>query len=467
MRALLQRVERSIREHGILIPGQRVLVAVSGGVDSMVLLHLLARLSRRHHWQLTVAHFNHQLRGSSSDADELFVAEAAASLGLEFHSGRGNVRAHAKRRKLSIEQAARTSRHQFLAKTAKHLQIPTIALAHHADDQVELFFLRLLRGAGGEGLAGMKWQGPSPEDATVTLVRPLLSLSKSELSNFSRRTGLSFREDATNQSTDILRNRIRCELLPQLQREYQPAIASVVARIMEIVGAESELAADEAARWLELAAAPAKPPPGGKTFRELPVAVQRCCIKDQLIRARLVPDFATIEALRGNPQKAVSVSPRLAVLLTAGGRLKRLRACTASSDAASSQNELPLGIAGKSGRGQFGGMKFEWKRQRGSSRPSQTTGTEHFDAAQIGSQVILRHWRPGDRFQPIGMASSVKLQDMLTNAKIPRAKRSRLTIATTAAGEIFWVEGLRISERFKITNATSELWRWRWLRTTA
>ena len=289
-------------------------MAVSGGVDSMVMLHLLARLSRRHGWRLAVAHFNHQLRGRSSDADERFVAQAAAALGLECHVGCGDVRALARRQRLSIEQAARSLRHRFLARMAKRFHFPTIALAHHADDQVELFFLRLFRGAGGEGLAGMKWRNPSPEDPTVELVRPLLALSKADLERLARRAKIAFREDASNRSTDILRNRIRHRLLPQLQREYQPAIASVVARMMDLAGAEAELVAATAQRWLARKAV--------SGFERLPVAVQRCCLKEQLVRAKLTPAFATIEALRREAGVAVAISPELAVARDAGGRLK-------------------------------------------------------------------------------------------------------------------------------------------------
>src|SRR5258706_520992 len=161
-----------------------MLVAVSGGLDSVVLLHLLHTLAAKHEWKLTVAHFNHQLRGRDSNADERFASATAARLKLPCVAGRADVRAHAKERGLSIEMAARELRHDFLARTAKQLRLSTIALAHHADDQVELFFLRLLRGTGNEGLAGMKWRAPSPADSTLELIRPLLDVSHAELEQY-------------------------------------------------------------------------------------------------------------------------------------------------------------------------------------------------------------------------------------------------------------------------------------------
>ncbi|HXC99166.1 MAG TPA: tRNA lysidine(34) synthetase TilS, partial [Verrucomicrobiae bacterium] len=175
MSNLLSRVEESVRAKKLFREGESVLIAVSGGLDSMVLLHLLARLTPAHHWRLAVAHFNHQLRGRSSHADQHLVEQTAKKLGLPFVAGRADVRAFASRRGESIEMAARELRHKFLAKTALRRKIRVIALAHHADDQVELFFLRLLRGAGVEGLAGMKWRNPSPANSRITLARPLLA----------------------------------------------------------------------------------------------------------------------------------------------------------------------------------------------------------------------------------------------------------------------------------------------------
>ena len=126
-----------------------------------------------------------------------------------------------------------------------------VALAHHADDQVELFFLRLLRGAGGEGLAGMKWRSPSPVDGKITLVRPLLDATKAELREFARENKIRFREDATNARLDLPRNRVRNELLPLLRRRYQPALTRTILRLMEIVGAEAEVVGEMARQWLD------------------------------------------------------------------------------------------------------------------------------------------------------------------------------------------------------------------------
>ena len=250
MSELPSHVEQSIRARRLFVRGQRIVVAVSGGLDSMVLLHVLHALAPRHGWQLTVAHLNHQLRGSSSDADERLVRRTAERLKLPVRVERAEVRRLARAHSLSLEMAARKARHEFLARTAAQLKAPSIALAHHADDQIELFFLRLFRGSGGDGLAGMKWRSPSPVNREIELVRPLLDQPKSALLSHAAETGIRFREDASNACLDIQRNRIRHELLPLLRAKYQPALDDIILRTADIVGTEAEFVTRTAQDWL-------------------------------------------------------------------------------------------------------------------------------------------------------------------------------------------------------------------------
>ena len=462
-----QRVEGEIQSRRLLLPGQKILVAVSGGVDSMVLLRVLHSLAIKNRWRISVAHFNHWLRGRASDADERLVRKTAAAMKLRMFAGGGDVKTFAVKSKLSLEMAARELRHAFLARTARRQKIKTIALAHHAGDQVELFFLRLLRGTGGDGLAGMKWRSPSPADRRISLVRPLLGFSKGELVEFARENKIQFRDDATNFSSDFLRNRIRNELLPLLRRNYQPGLDKAVLRLMEIVGAESEFAGETARRVASgLRLDEIQPQAERHIFDKLPVAIQRRILQAQLADAGIMPDFELIESLRQSPDVFVSVGPKNSVVRDAGGKIV-FRAETVS-DFNGGELAVKLGGAGEL---DFDGAKFHW-----SIRPQKTVrcprinsaGTpaarcEFFDADKIGGEIILRHWRPGDRFRPIGMKSPVKLQDLFTNAKIPRDRRRGLILAAASGGGIFWVEGLRIGEDFKLTPETRRrlIWRWR------
>ncbi len=507
----------------------------------MVLLHVLHELAPRHGWQVTAAHFNHQLRGRSSAADERLVRRTAQQLKVPLVVGQADVRKFARTRKLSLEMAARKLRHEFLARTARRLRIPSVALAHHADDQLELFFLRLLRGSGGEGLAGMKWRSPSPSGLGIELVRPLLAQPKAVLVEYAAEHGIRYREDASNEVLDFQRNRIRHELLPLLRRKYQPALDRIIPRVMDIVGADAEFAAQAAREWLGRGGSPKaevrRPKEtrsaksevrgardrgrGALAFEKLPLAVQRRCVQLQLVGQGIVPEFELVEQLRVKADRPVAIGgapaceaapkppvwegerPREPKLpgqsaeksglagtlalpglgantgICAGGRRGRVPGvryavrdasgrvqlqAAGSSDFSASSTEVEL--EGRAGEVVFGGARIWWRiaSKKVVGQPKAGVGGECFDADKVGSRVLLRHWRPGDRFHPIGMASPVKLQDFFTNQKVPRDQRRQLILGVTAKGEVFWVEGMRISERFKLTKRTIRGLQWRWKR---
>ena len=471
MSEFLQRVEGEIQKRRLFLRGQKILVAVSGGVDSMVLLNVLHLLAPKYRWRISVAHFNHRLRGRASDADERLVRKTAAATRLPVVVERAGVKAFAGKSKLSIEMAARRLRHEFLARAARKQKIKTIALAHHADDQVELFFLRLLRGAGGEGLAGMKWRSPSPAGKTISLVRPLLGFSKGELAEFARENKIRFRDDATNFSADFLRNRIRNELLPLLRKNYQPGLDKAVLRLMEIVGAESEfvgavarasrpsVSTKHSSEELEIHGRDARATTSA-AFNKLPVAIQRRVLQSQLAGIGVAPDFGLVESLRQSADCFVSVGPKMCVARDAGGKV----ILRAESISQFNQREQAVKL-GRAGEANFGGRHFCWRMQaqkHTGETPVPLKQKELFDADKIGGGIVLRHWRAGDRFQPIGLKSAAKLQDLFVNAKISATRRRELVLGATADGEIFWVEGLRIGERFKLTPQTMRKLVWKW-----
>jgi tRNA(Ile)-lysidine synthase len=344
-----------------------------------------------------------------------------------------------------------------------------------------LFFLRVLRGAGGAGLAGMKWRSPSPVNRKISLVRPLLDVTKDELRDFARRNKIHFREDGTNARLNTPRNRIRNELLPLLRRKYQPALAKAVLRLMEIVGAEADTIGEMARQWLDISCrsrgdeaqikSGKRKAESGKletphvvsyTFASLPVAVQRRVLQLQLASLGVAPDFDLVEGLRQSADLPVSVGSKFSVLRDAAGKMS-LRS---RPSAEFRPNELAVNLAGRVGEVVFDGMSIHWHLNTGRrfSLPGGQKAREFFEADRVGNEITLRHWRAGDRFQPMGFKSGAKLQDLFTNAKIPRARRHSLIVAETAGGEIFWVEGLRMAENFKLTPRTRRRFIWRWHR---
>ena len=215
---------------------------------------------------------------------------------------------------------------------------------------------------------------------------------------------------------------------------------------MDIVGAESDFVGTTAALQKN-------------NFENSAAAIQRRILQSQLAELGIVTDFELVEQLRKSVGKFVSVSSGLSVLRAANGKLKLREQQSAKFSA----KELEIKLSGRAGDVNFNGVEFSWSFANGSRglSPHQIY-REFFDADKIGNKIILRHWRAGDRFRPIGLKSAVKLQDLFTNAKIPRERRRNLILATAENGEIFWVEGLRISENFKITPKTKRLLVWRW-----
>lgn len=487
MNALAEHVRDSVVSRRLLRRGDSVLIAVSGGVDSMVLLDVLRALAAEFRWKLTIAHVNHLLRGRASNADENLVRRIAKSLRLPLVVKTVDVKQWGRANEISIEMAGRKLRHDLLARIARQRRIAVIALAHHADDQVENFFLRLFRGSG-IGLRGMKWKSPSPANARIQLIRPLLDLPKDALVDYARKEQVEYREDATNRFLGLKRNRIRHKLLPLIRRDYQRGIDGIILRTMDIIGSESEYVAEVAKRWLRNAfpgqkhlrpflrkSVNASNSAKGSTsavepFQTLPPALQRYCLQIQLISLGLDPEFEQIERLRHSPGLPVPIAARAESGLRVGLCIERSQNGLLRLHYIGTVKFEPGAIAvhlrGRTRTAQWGPITIRWVFEPvpGDKRPASRSDCEYFDAQKVGGRVVLRHWQPGDRFQPIGMQNEQKLQDIFTNEKVPRTERHRRVVAVTQNGEIFWVEGLRISERFKLTNASKRRLKWCWRR---
>jgi len=268
----------------------RYLVGVSGGRDSVALLHWLINLGYK---RLIVCHLNHQLRGRCSDVDARFMKGVTRKYGLDFELGTADVRALAKRKKMSIETAAREARYSFFAKAAKRRHCHTIFLAHHADDLVETFLINLFRGAGSAGLAGMREVSTRCiDDVGLRVVRPLLGVWRKQIDVYVHKHGITFREDASNKNLNPLRNRVRHRVLPYLEKIFGRNIRSAIWRAATITGEEDA--------WIE------KQLPDSTQIqlsvgqlRALPVALQRRAILKWL-RAQNISEvgFDIIERIR-------------------------------------------------------------------------------------------------------------------------------------------------------------------------
>jgi tRNA(Ile)-lysidine synthase len=239
--------EGHLRDRKLFKRRQKILIACSGGPDSVALFSLLRQLAPKYAWRLGLAHFNHKLRPGAAVRDERFVRDLARKFKVAFYGGRGDVKWEARRRNASIEECARQMRYDFFLRIARKKKFHAVALAHTKDDQAETVLMRVLQGTGLRGLQGIRERFKM---GCMTCVRPLLSFTKKELLEYLATQRIPFRSDRSNESSRFVRNRIRLQLIPGLQRDFNPRVVEALSRIPAIVAEESALIAEiEAKAW--------------------------------------------------------------------------------------------------------------------------------------------------------------------------------------------------------------------------
>ena len=437
-------MRRFAADNDLLPADGGLLVAVSGGPDSTALLLILAALARRRRLRLAVAYFDHGLRGAAAaETEARFVAGLAQSLGLPLFTGRADVRALAKSERLSLEEAARRARYAFLAGAAREAGLGRVATGHTASDQAETVLLHLIRGSGLSGLAGMApsapWPLPGNDD--LTLVRPLLRLTRADTVAYCRASGVAPVEDVTNRSPAFRRNRLRHELLPLLH-EFNPRVEEALVRLAD--AARGDLAQLEAAG--EAAVGPSDREAvslSRELLRRWPGSPRRHGLRRAL--TALLGDrqgfserhLLALERLVTEGRTGDSLDLPRGVKATLLRTVLELRR-GAPMPLALPKEPLDLPVPGE---GRFGPLVAS----ASASRPPPGRVSAALDAEAVGRALRLRRRRPGDRFQPLGMAAPKKLQDFLVDAHVPRPQRDSLPLFESERG-VVWVGGLRIAE---------------------
>ena len=479
---LTDSVLRTIRRYGMLPPGGRVGVALSGGPDSVALLHLLRELDTQGEVVLAgAAHFNHRLRGAASDGDEAFCRELTASLGVPLEVGAGDVKALAGLERRSVEDAARRMRYGFLAEAADRLGADAMAVGHSLDDQAETFLLRLLRGSGTRGLGAIR-----PKAGLV--VRPLIDIRRETLRQFAADRGLSFRDDETNADVAVPRNRVRHELLPYLEREFSPRIVEVLAREAALARDDDDRLETEAidfARSIVLTTTADKSSrsDGGPVVRidagaltslhpALASRVARQALQhlaaDRFVGFDHVERFLSF-VRAGHAGSALSLPGQQARFSGPSGR----RDGAGSAGVVELGPEPPRRAAGGEGavdspksRSGEGGHSFRFplsipgevllQPQRLAVSAQRAAAIEEAGedlralVMGVSEPLAVRSRRPGDRFQPPGLGGRTKkLQDYLVDRKVARGERDFLPLVVDGDDRIVWVVGHGVAEGFR------------------
>lgn len=504
---VLETVRSEIKHAQVLRPGATIVVGVSGGSDSLCLLHVLRRLSLEYDWSLHVAHLNHCLRGNEADEDMVFVALLALDWDLPCTIEAIDVAAVAAERRMSLEEASRQVRYGFLADVAQSVGADAVAVGHQADDQSETVLMHLLRGTGLAGLKGMApavdmdslqmiQDGTTPVNQQTQLVRPLLAVPRADIERYCQTNSLSPRFDRSNLDTSLFRNRLRHELLPQLET-YNPNIRTLLRRTAAVTRADYDLvtnALEDA--WAQTVREQSE---HGISFdlmgwRALPVALQRATVRHAAyqLRPRLrdvgfVHVEQAVEIANAGSTGAQATLPQ-GLRLTVGYTTLQF----ADKDdpppvpdwpllwqdepvlvGVPGQTELPnrqlSPQAGGTSRSSAWVLEAEpWSGKRGLVRSNPDRWTAYVDADRLGPHATLRRRRPGDRFRPLGMQGhEMELADFMVNAKIPRVWREYVPLFvnhrpdTSDKDEIVWLVGWRIDERAKVTARTRDTLRLR------
>ena len=465
---LPEKARRTIERYRMLRPGERVVVAVSGGPDSVALLRALYELRGDLDMELIVAHLDHRMRPSSRD-DARFVAELAASLKLPLESREADVPALLQREKLSPEEGARRARYRFLREVAQTRDAQVVALGHTLNDRVETFFLNLLRGAGLEGLAGMPPVRRDPE-CGLRYVRPLLECTRSEVLQYLKELGQEYREDPTNRDRRYLRNRVRLELLPVWER-LRPAALDAVVRASEIAArAHEHLKRHVEELFPQIAERVCE---GEEiVLRRGELLTQDAITREYLIREalrRLWGKDSNDQELRGlevgaehverllreieRPRSGQQVTlPRGVRVLVESERVLLTRRPLRSRPRGSAYcRKLRLGENDL----EEIGWRFHLELREGSHPPPRESDPleARMDWDTIAGPLRVRNRRPGDRLHPLGLGGTKKVQDLFVDGKVPRVARDRIPLMCDEEG-ILWVVGLAVDERVRVTSET-------------
>ena len=457
MAALHDSIRRTVARHAMCPPDARVLVAVSGGSDSVALYRLLSELARSDGFEIAgIAHFNHQLRPAASH-DEALCRALAERTGCAFFTGTADVRALAGEARLSIEDSARRERYAFLHITAEQCGATRIATGHTRGDQVETFLLKLTRGAGLSGLGGIY-------PVRGRLIRPLLDVTRSELRSYLQASGESWVEDETNADVSNPRNRVRHVVLPQLASALGPAIVDAIARTASLAAEDGawldELAAERLAAlaveaddgvWMSVG-----------DLRALPGPLLRRALL-QAMKARsgrecaAVHVEAALDVLAGRARAAESPAGRWELL---GEKLVLLNlagwAAPAKTVAVPFSYELSIpGEVRVSEAGCVIGARRVFRTRSGKAG-MQTSGDQRHQAliaAPDVERLFVRNRRPGDRVRLTGGGGRKKLQDLFVDAKVPRSRRDTMPLVTGPDDGVIWVPGHAVSADFRVGDA--------------
>jgi tRNA(Ile)-lysidine synthase len=447
---ILSRVRGAIQRNHMIEPGDQIGVAVSGGVDSVVLLDILTHLKEELHISLMVLHLNHGIRGEEAERDQQFVQALSNKYALPYFVREVDVPGHMQERSLSLQESARELRYRFFKESLHIHALDKIAIGQTADDQAETVLMRVLTGGGAGSLKGI----PA---VRRSYVRPLIDVWRGELLTYAQHRGISFVEDSSNAKKAYLRNRIRHELLPILQ-EYNPNIKERLLQLAQVLGADENYLDTLVGQVIKrIVAEDEEVSISVSQLLSLPPALQTRVLQHAFMRSS-GGEVLEYRHVRGILQLIQGKKGSKRLALPHGHWACRiydtlvLERGEKQSEKITPETELL--IPGGTRLEGFG-KEIEAAVVEGRITPRSNPREACLDYHQLGFPLRVRSFRPGDRFMPLGMKGNKKLKDFFIDLKVPRSERSKIPLVISE-GDICWVGGWRIDERFKIAEETKK-----------
>lgn len=452
---LLSLVRSTIEKYKMISPGDSVLAGVSGGPDSVALLHLLNRLKEELKFSLFAAHLNHMFRGEEADSDARLVKNLAGQWQLPFLTERFDVPEYLKKSGLSPQQGAREVRYRFFEENAARLGANRVALGHHADDQAETVLMNLVRGAGIAGLSGI------PPAREGVYIRPLLNARRKEIELYCHTVGIPYRLDCSNQKKVYLRNRVRLELIPLLEEKYNPAVVDSLNRLASIVRDEDEYLEGHARNALKdilISREEGKITLSIERMDHYPAAIKRRVIRAayrELAGHGRPPAFEHVDRVL---EMGLGGSYRGTIELPGGilliKRYRLMEMINIKSPPPVTDYLYTLKVPGFTGIPEISRGILAEILEAEAADPHRLPSEEALlDLDRLDGPLYVRRRRDGDVFSPLGMAGKIKLKKFFIGLKVPREQRDAIPIVT-CGNDIVWVAGFRPGEPWKVTGKT-------------
>lgn len=448
MNATEQKVIRFISENNLILSGDRILIGLSGGPDSVFLLHFLNKFQKKFRIEIGAAHVNHLLRGKESDRDELFCKTICREISIPFFSIRKKVKSYSLKHKISLEAAGRKIRYDYFEKISNQHRYNKIATAHNADDNTETVLLNLIKGAGLKGISGIPIKRKN-------FIRPILVLSKNEILNYLEKKLFEYRVDSSNLSNEYERNYLRNEIIPLIQKNINPAITNSVLNtsinLQRLNAGLTEISANLKSKITVI--------PGVKV--SIPVGFivdENEFISSYLIKEIVDENFSVkfesndIKKILLLVNKTSGKSEELSSKLVGYRERDKIIIKKKSGESTHDNKIISVGDKIKINGRVFSILKYKFEKVQLSS----SKNIEYISADKLKDNFIIRNWRKGDKFYPIGMKGSKKVSDYLNDIKINSfEKKDQLVLEND--GKIVWIIGQRLDDRFKLKSNSKKV----------